>query len=371
MTHRERILSVFRGQTPDAVPFMLDLSHWFYHRNRMPWDLTQAYEQPETELIDYHRKMDVGFYLPNLAPFHSVTYPSDVKPGAVRSPDGTEITWSFETPLGTIRRTRRWEPDNYAWGIVDWGVQTEQDLRVLAYALGRRRFAPRPEVYRAWNDEVGQTGVVYVIFGYSAMGQLLNLWMGIERTMYAICDWPQTMREVVDTINANNLELIDVMATLPGEVVLMGDNFSSDIQPPHFFAEWTRSFYIEAVRRLHATGKFVGAHIDGRLRGALRMIRETGVDCSDATTPTPMGDLTPTECRAEAGGDMILSGGVPPNLWLPNVDVDVFKASVLQWLDLRRSSPRLIAAAGDQVPPGADEDRIRIMRDLVETHGRY
>lgn len=25
----------------------------------------------------------------------------------------------------------------------------------------------------------------------------------------------------------------------------------------------------------------------------------------------------------------------------------------------------------DQVPPGAEEDRIHIMRDLVEKHGRY
>ena len=35
-----------------------------------------------------------------------------------------------------------------------------------------------------------------------------------------------------------------------------------------------------------------------------------------------------------------------------------------------RANP-LIAAAGDQVPPGAVEHRIEMMRDLVETHGRY
>jgi len=35
-----------------------------------------------------------------------------------------------------------------------------------------------------------------------------------------------------------------------------------------------------------------------------------------------------------------------------------------------RTSPRLIAGAGDQVPPGADERRIGLMRDLVEEHGR-
>ena len=152
---------------------------------------------------------------------------------------------------------------------------------------------------------------------------------------------------------------------LPDELVVVEE------QPPPFFAEWSRPFYAEAVRRLHAAGKYVAVHIDGRLRGAIDMIRNTGADCGDAITPTPMGDLTPIQCRAEAGPNFILSGGVSPDLWLPGTPVDTFAAKVLEWLELRRLSPRLIANAGDQVPPGADQDRIRLMRDLVEKHGRY
>lgn len=69
MTLRERILAVYRGETPDAVPYMLDLSHWFYHRHRLPWDLSRSYEEPEYELINYHKKVGAGFYLPNLGSF--------------------------------------------------------------------------------------------------------------------------------------------------------------------------------------------------------------------------------------------------------------------------------------------------------------
>ena len=79
MTLRERILSVYRGETPDAVPYMLDLSHWFYHREHRPWDLSQAYETPETELIECHRRLGAGFYMPNLASFYSAAYPDDVR----------------------------------------------------------------------------------------------------------------------------------------------------------------------------------------------------------------------------------------------------------------------------------------------------
>ena len=175
----------------------------------------------------------------------------------------------------------------------------------------------------------------------------------------------------MDRINDNNLKLIDLLATSPAEIIIMGDNFSSDLQPPRFFQRWSRPYYAEAIRRLHAAGKYVAVHIDGKLRGAIAMIRDAGADCGDAITPAPMGDLTPTQCREEGGPDFILSGGIPPTLWLPEVPVELFKKSVLDWLELKKHGPRFIANAGDQVPPHAVEERIEIMRELVEKHGRY
>ncbi|NUQ61243.1 MAG: hypothetical protein HUU20_02075 [Pirellulales bacterium] len=371
MTPRQRIQAVYRGETPDQVPFMLDLSHWFYHKNRMPWDLSRSYDVPEHALIDYHKSAGVGFYMPNLGSFYAVDYPDDIKASTLKSEDGREITWWLETPQGRIERTRVWEDATYSWAVKRWGVKTEQDLRVLGYALANRRYRPLWDRYQAWVDAVGEMGVVYVGLGYSAMGHLLNYWLGVEGVMYAAVDWPGTTRDVVDQINANQLNLVDLLAASPVEYVVMGDNFSSDVQPPHFFARWSRAYYEEAIRRLHAAGKFVAVHIDGKLRGALRMIRDAGADCADAVTPVPMGDLTPAECREEAGREFILSGGVAPNLWLPDTGLEAFREAALRWLDLRTKSPRLIANAGDQVPPYADEDRIKILRDLVDKYGTY
>jgi len=373
MTLRERILSVYEGRTPDAVPYMLDLSHWFYHKNRMPWDLMVSYEKPETELIDYHKKRGVGFYMPNLASFYSVGYGEDVRSEAERRVvDGVpEIVWRLSTPLGTIERRRIWEETSYSWAITRWGVESEQDLRILAYALSSRTYAPLWPNSERWRDYVGGTGVVYPRTGYSAIGHLLHYWMGVSGTVFAAADRPRAVAEAVEKINDNNLRLIDLLALSPAEIICMGDNFSSDVQSPGFFNAWSRDYYREAIRRLRAAGKHVAVHMDGRLRGALSMIRDCGADCCDAATPAPFGDLTPAECRDEAGPDFILSGGVPPNLWLPDVPLEAFRKSVLDWLELKKSSPRLIANAGDQVPPGADEQRIEIMGDFVEEHGRY
>ncbi|GAG11942.1 unnamed protein product, partial [marine sediment metagenome] len=227
--------------------------------------------------------------------------------------------------------------------------------------------------YQAWVDYVGEDGVVYLVHPvtYSGMAHLLHYWMGVEGVAYATYDWPDTVHEVVDQINENNLKAIDLVVTSPGEIIFLGDQFSSDVQPPHFFAEWARPYYVEVIGRVHAAGKYAAVHIDGQLRGALRMIRDTGADCADAVTPVPIGDLTPAECREEVGPDFILSGGVSPDLWLPGTSTERFKQAVTEWVNLKRHSPRLIANAGDQVPPDAVEERIEIMRDLVEEYGRY
>jgi hypothetical protein len=352
---------------------MLDLSHWFYHKHRLPWDLSKSYDQPEFELIDYHQKNGIGFYLPNLGSFYSAQfaegYASSLKKHDLKGE--TAITWTLHSPTGSISRTRIWHEISYSWAIADWSIHNEHDLRILGEVMSRRSFQPLWERYENWRTAVGDLGVVYVSPGYSAMGQLLNYWMGVEGVIYAAADWPDTLRRVVDQINENQLKLIDLLATSPAEIILMGDNFSSDIQPPHFFAQWSADYYREAIRRLHAAGKKVAIHIDGRLKGLLKMFAELGADCADAVTPTPMGDLTPAECRDEAGPNLILSGGVSPNLWLPETPEKRFIEAVRDWLDVRREHPRLIANAGDQVPPGADEKRIGLMRDIVEAEGRF
>ena len=371
MSLRDRILGVYRGQTPDVVPFMLDLAHWFMHKNQLPWDLSDSSQELQHGLIDYHKKAGVGFYYLNKVSFFDVRYSDDVQTTMEKSSDGREITWKYQTPLGAISRTRVWEPSSYSWAIRDWGVKNEQDLRILGYVQGSRTFSSGWDCYKSWLDYVGDVGVLYIPVGLSGMGYLLCYWMGIENTMYAVADYPGVVHQVVDQINAGCLRCVDLLAQSPAEVIVMGDNFSSAIQPPHFFDEWSRPFYQEAVRRLHAAGKCVAVHIDGMLKNALGMIEEPGADCADAVTPAPMRDLWPEQCREEAGPDFILSGGVSPDLWLPRVDVEDFKKAVIRWLKLKKSSPRLIAAAGDQVPPGADEDRIQIMGELVDQYGKY
>jgi len=324
-------------------------------------------------LIDYNRKFGAGFYLPNQMKLFDVYYEGDVISKAwTENVDGNpEVHWQLETPRGTIKRVRMWQEKSYSWPTKKYGVETEEDVRVLADAMSARRYIPLYDNYRAWDKYVGDLGIVQLLPGYSAMGHLMHYWMGMENTIYACYEWSDTMHEAVDRINANNIELLKMLMEYQGLVVLMGDNFSTDCQPPKFFEEWSASFYKQSADIIHENEKKLSVHVDGLLGGSIRMLKEVGVDVIDAATPKPMFDLTPKECRQEAGDELILSGGIPPTLWLPDVPVELFEQAVMDWLELKNSSSALIAAAGDQVPPGAEVRRIDIMRNLVEEHGKY
>jgi len=373
MDIRERILSVFAGEKPDCVPFILDMSHWYYHRYSLSWDLTMPYDDPDEGLIDIHKKFNAGFYVPIFGIGWKVQYTNDVECRVWKEKYGNSISivWEYHTPYGTIRRRRVWEQKSYSWPIKEWGIKSRNDLKILQYALVHRTFYPDFNSYIRWKKAVGRFGIVYMPFGYSAMGQLLNAWMGVAETIYATYDMEQDLKEFVSQVNENNLKLVDLLCESPAEVIMMGDNFSSDIQSPEFFNKWSKSFYTEAVRRFHLAGKKVSVHIDGKLKNCIKMIAETGADCADAITPAPMGDLTPIQCRQEAGNDFILSGGVPPVVWLQDTGLKNFEKTVIDWLSTKQESFRLFAAAGDQVPPGAEENKIIRMRELVETYGKF
>jgi uroporphyrinogen-III decarboxylase len=374
MNERERILSVFKGAVPDRVPLMLDLSHWFYHRTGRTWDVSSAYTEPEYDLIDAHKHYGVGFYLPNLARFYQVRYPESVTETVSNSVDvsgAKTITWSIKTNKGEISRERKWNEKNYSWGVSRYGIEEERDLEIFIEAMESRTFKPIWDNYHAWDEAVGDMGVVYLPLPYSGVGMLMNNWMGIEGFIYGAADMPDLLKEAVDRYNANLLDLADVVCKSPAHCIFISDNFSSDVQPPHFFEEWSKAFYAELAEKVHKAGKSLVVHIDGKLRGAIDMLKRVGVDAGDAITPTPMGDLSPQQCRDEAGPDFILSGGIAPNLWLETSPERPFIDKVKEWLELRKQSPRLILAAGDQVPIGTPESRIRLIKELVEEFGRY
>ena len=375
MTERERLLTVLSGKKPDRIPYAMDMSHYYLHRFQLPWDLCNGYAEPDKQMIDFHRSLGVGFYLANQAIFSKIEYTNGVKAGVYTDTCGglPQIHWYYDTPLGAIERIRIWNPGSYSWAVKQWGVKTEKDLEIYGYAMSSRRYTAIPENFDAWVDYIGEDGLLRMDGVGSSIGHLLNHWMGVENTIYACYDWEDLLDEVNAKVDAALLEQLEIAcgSFKNGEVVDMGDNFSSDVQSPKWLKRWSGDFYKKAHDIIHKHGKIVSEHIDGKLKGLIGTMRDLGADMIDAVTPGSVGGMTAAQAREEAGPDLILCGGIPNELWYEYAPMEKFEQAVKDWLALKEISPALIMAAGDQVPPGAEERKIVRMGELVDEYGWY
>jgi hypothetical protein len=299
-----------------------------------------------------------------------IVYDGDVED--VQNIEGDTFTWTITTPVGELREIRQYNEQSYSWDIVHRMVQTVDDLNIIRFAMERKKFIPQADKYRKIVDACGDYGLPYACgVPYSGLGFFISRFMGIEKTIYALHDYPEEMSKTIELINSLNLQAIAGLCTTPAEVILLSDNLSSDVQSPPLFNRYSATYYTHAAEMIHKAGKFLAVHLDGKVRGLLRCLVECGVDVADAVTPKPTGDMTPGEIRAEGGNTIILSGGVSPVFWSPNTREGDFVRHVREWLDLKSISPRLIMSDGDQTPPGTSLERIKLMKDLVEEYGRY
>jgi uroporphyrinogen-III decarboxylase len=210
-------------------------------------------------------------------------------------------------------------------------------------------------------------GLPLVQCPYTGLGFLMSRYAGVERSVILATDEPEEFEETIRVINAAHEKVFRMLAEGPSEVLIHSDNLSSDVESPRWLERYSGPYYRRMAQIAQECGKPLVTHLDGRLRGLLGLLGEMGFTGADAVTPAPWGDLTPEQCRQEAGPRFVLSGGVPPGSFRSEVPLSVFDSQVDAWLELRHHSPALIIAPGDQLPPDGELERVT---RLVQAAGR-
>jgi len=369
MTPRERVLAVYAGEKPDQVPLLLDLSHWHKANRKLPFDLT-GYKGVDHDLVALHKKVQAVSYVEMGGYFDLYT----------DNPKITDTAWTdshgvfhrkITTPAGVLEEERIFSEQSYSYNIRKHLLQSVEDFEAVKCIMKSYKVKPRWDRYTAWREALGDLGVIYCPLPYSGLGYLISRNFGIENTVYAAMDYPKETQELIDAVNTCNLSILDTIIDGPFEILIISDNFDSNVQNEGLFNQYSRAYYTEVARRLHAAGKYLAVHVDGEMRGCLKNFKSCGVDCIDAATPSPMFSLTPKAAREEAGHDLILSGGIPANIFGSGGSDADFVTCVLNWLDTRTASFRLFMAAGDQVPTDAPFHRIEMLHELTAQYGRF
>jgi len=358
MSPRERLLAVYCGKTPDRVPALADLSYWHAAHGGgkfVPGQAHGANSERIGQLLELHRRTGAAIHL-NLGCFYEERFDEPVRVRA--GIDGELYRHRFETPLGAVEEVRRWSPTSFSWPIVHHMVHGLADLKVIRYVFEHVAYVSRWDTFREVDRLVGGWGLPLVQVPYTGMGFLISRYAGVERTVMLAADHPQELEQTVATINGAHEKVTRLMAEGPAQVLFHSDNLSGDVQSPRWLERYSGAYYRRMAAIAHQYGKPLVTHIDGRLRGLLRAVAAMGIDAADAVTPAPWGDLTPQQCRDEAGGKLVLSGGLSPGSFSAKVPRKLLDEQIEAWLALRQQSPALIIAPGDQLPPDGELERV-------------
>ncbi|HOE62209.1 MAG TPA: uroporphyrinogen decarboxylase family protein [Candidatus Sumerlaeota bacterium] len=359
---RKRALDVLKGQKPDRLPWFADLS-WWRLGEKSAGTLAPNFDGEPEGYVNLHRTLCAGLYLP-------LVWPYRVK---IDCPQKTERKgncefYIYETPLGTLTETHLLMPEAATWAYGERLLKSAADIPALRYFIEAHQFEDAREDPDRWNDAYGEAGLPVVWVPRSPLSRMFVEIAGVETTVFALYENPEEMNALFDLMRSMDDEPYKYAAATKCDLVMIADNLSSEIVSPSLFRKHSLEYYSARIRQLHESGKYVLAHIDGALRGLLPILNESGLDAAEGVTPAPVGDVSPEELRSVAGEGMILWGGIPGALFSPAHSDEEFLKYARRYAEIARADGRMILGVGDQVPPGADLRRVRMVAEICENY---
>ncbi len=293
MTRRQRILAASRGQPPDRVPFF-----HFWRHSQIGW----------AERECRNRGMGMCWMRPA---YTEHVEGVDVVEQPVRSERGSVVRRTYHTPVGSVFTEERREPGTGQWhgqrswrDVSPWTTQRlikgPEDYPVVQYMVEHTTYVADYFPIEQATDWLGEEGLVITALPHSPMQTLMIDWVGSEggRFYYHYADYPDLVEGLYHALCVSRRPAHEIAAQAPAEIVLCGDNLDGFLVTPHLFERYFMPVWAEQAELLHAQGKLMAVHMDGRLRVLKDLIAQTDVDIVEALHPPPMGDLPISEALA-------------------------------------------------------------------------
>jgi len=208
------------------------------------------------------------------------------------------IRRTIHTPVGDIWQTLEPEStyESSSW-ILEHFIKEPEDYRVMEFVYKDAVFYDNYEYIREAKRRIGGDGLVYVRVAKVPIQEMLYQMMGLERFSFDYYDRHDLFDSLHNTMIERYEELFTLAAEAPVEILLFGDNITSDVVGDERFRNYCMPVYKRLQEQLSSTGKKLAVHMDGRLASLKDAIAEAEFDIVEALTPSPMGDVSIREAR--------------------------------------------------------------------------
>ncbi|MCE5257750.1 MAG: hypothetical protein LLG44_01640 [Chloroflexi bacterium] len=289
-TNRERILVASRGQSADRLPFF----HYWRHC-QVGWAERQARNQG----------MGICWVRP---PYAEVLHDVRVTEEYTILAGRPVVRRTYTTPLGSVTQAEYREPGTGQWHanrswrdstpwLVEHPIKGPADYAVMRFIAEHTEYQADYFPIEQADDWLGGEGIVLDSLPHSPLQTLLISWIGSDdnRFFYHLADYPDLVDELYQALCKARLPLYELAARSPAQVAMHGDNVDGWLISPRLFERYLMPVYEAEAAALHARGKLLAVHMDGRLASLKHLIARTPIDILDGFHPIPMGDLALAE----------------------------------------------------------------------------
>jgi hypothetical protein len=281
------------------------------------------------------------------------------------------------THSGKIRRMAFRADDREIYAIWQRGPDRDwwqtrypvNDLADLDTALAVAR--ARRYVVRTGNrsdEALATTGILAIELPMSPLSDLFHTLLGWNSGLELFLgEGRERVEEVMAALGRPIFPLVEQLADLPCDVLLVPDNLDGQYVSPRFFRQYIARVYtaISEIARDH--GKRLAVHAGGPVRRLLPLLAESGVDMAEGVAGPPQSDAPLDEARQAAGVDLILWGGLPQDFLLETRSAGEFEDALAAAAALVRRDPRALLGVADRVPPAALIPRLQGIPGLIRS----
>ena len=359
---RERNLRIFRHESVDRPIWQPRLEMWYFV-NQQQGTLPEPYD--DMSLIEVYDHVGAS-----IRPYWYYN-PCVVRTGCegvtrelVESTPKQDVTL-IHTPLGTLRSVVKKTEESSLTS--EFPVKTMDDLKVYEYIVRNQRYEFDMAKYAEAEEIVGDRGEPTIFNLRTPLMRLFIEIMGFETTILALYEFPEEMDAFIRLIEETDQYYIDMVKSSPLNVLNFGDNVDATMLPPPLMKKYTLPYYQQRTAELRDAGVCTFVHWDGALKGLLQFVPECGFDGFEALTPTPMGDVTIEEIHDALGNDYVLVDGLPATHFVEPFTIEDVEEGTRRILDLFGTN--LILGVSDELPPGADMERVKRVSEIVNSYG--
>ena len=268
-------------------------------------NLMTALEGGKPERIPFTTYADFGFTQPGLAEleklgFTQAQYTSVVKEKAenVERIVASSV-WKGQQAETVTMRTSAGEISQTSvngW-VQEYFLKTPQDYRVMEYIVRYTKLEPDYQRFHECEALVGDNGITLIWGRRTPMQTMLVDYAGLQNFAWHMAEGTEEVEALYDALLDQLIETYKIIAAGPGSFVSLLENMTAEIWGPIKFAKYHMPVYEKVLPILHAGGKKVYAHCDGKLRYVADLIAHSPIDGIESFTGPPEGDMQYDEAR--------------------------------------------------------------------------